>query len=76
MFAACNLIAAGIVYFFFIETNGKSLEQIDTMYLMHVPPRKSTRWEVPHGEDLVTSDQVAKQRDGFAGRDMMVENRA
>lgn len=81
VFAGCNLAAAALIYFFFIETNGKSLEQIDTMYLLHVPPRQSTKWEPPHGEDLITSDRVAKERMGqkgantMAGQDTMVENR-
>merc|ERR1711939_666046 len=51
VFAGCNLCAALLIYFFLIESNGKSLEEIDTMYLMHVPPRKSTGWNLP--EDIV-----------------------
>lgn len=82
VFAGCNLAAAITIYFFFIESNGKSLEQIDTMYLLHVPPRQSTKWEAPHGEDLVTAENVMRQRKGkkgantMAGQDAMVENRA
>lgn len=28
------------------------------MYITHVPPRKSTKWEPPEGEDLVTADKL------------------
>ncbi|KUJ06374.1 hexose transporter HXT13 [Mollisia scopiformis] len=37
-----------IVYFFMIETKDRSLEEIDTMYMLRVPPRKSASWS-PHG---------------------------
>jgi SP family sugar:H+ symporter-like MFS transporter len=58
VFAGCNLAAACVVYFFLLESNGKSLEEIDTMYLLHVSPRKSSKWEAPVGEDLVTADKL------------------
>ena len=45
VFAGCNLAAFFLVYFFLIESSGKSLEEIDAMYLMHVPPRKSAKFE-------------------------------
>jgi len=45
VFAGCNLAAFFLVYFFLIESSGKSLEEIDAMYLMHVPPRKSVKFE-------------------------------
>lgn len=58
MFASCNFLGAVVVYFFLCETRGRSLEEIDTMYIMHVPPRKSTNWVPPQGEDLVTADAL------------------
>jgi SP family sugar:H+ symporter-like MFS transporter len=58
VFAACNLLGSVVVYFFLCETRGRSLEEIDTMYIMHVPPRKSTNWVPPQGEDLVTADAL------------------
>jgi SP family sugar:H+ symporter-like MFS transporter len=33
-----------IVYFFMIETKDRSLEEIDTMYMLRVPPRHSASW--------------------------------
>ncbi|EPE29153.1 MFS general substrate transporter [Glarea lozoyensis ATCC 20868] len=70
VFAGCNLAAAATVYFFLLESNNKSLEEIDTMYLLHVPPLQSSKWEAPVGEDLVTADQVmlhGKKANGVGG---------
>ncbi|KAK4951500.1 hexose transporter hxt5 [Elasticomyces elasticus] len=58
VFAACNFAGAVIVYFFLCESSGRSLEEIDTMYILHVSPIKSTKWVAPEGEDLVTADQL------------------
>ncbi|TKA83004.1 hypothetical protein B0A55_04659, partial [Friedmanniomyces simplex] len=58
VFAACCFTGALVVYFFLCESSGRSLEEIDTMYIMHVPPTKSTKWVAPEGEDLVTADQL------------------
>lgn len=41
VFAGCNFLAAVIVYFFLNEGQGKTLEEIDTMYIQRVPPWKS-----------------------------------
>ena len=58
VFAACNFAGAFVVYFFVCETQGKSLEEIDTMYILHVKPWKSSKWVPPQGEDLVTTDSL------------------
>lgn len=58
VFAGCNLMAAAVVYFFLLESNGRSLEEIDTMYLLHVSPFKSSKWVAPQGEELVTADKL------------------
>merc|ERR1711964_328040 len=34
--------------------------EIDTMYLMHVPPRKSTGWNLP--EDIVAANAAAREQ--------------
>ena len=64
VFAACNLAAAFVVYFGVIETKGKTLEQIDTMYITHVTPWKSSKWEPPSRDELVTSDDVRRGGSG------------
>ncbi|KAF2753871.1 MFS monosaccharide transporter-like protein [Pseudovirgaria hyperparasitica] len=61
VFGVCCLALFFIVYFFMIESLGRSLEEIDTMYVLHVDPRKSASWT---GDDL--------GRDGpIAGTDQM-----
>lgn len=61
LFAACNFIAVLVVYFFLPETSGKSLEEIDTMFLMRVKPWKSAKWVVPEGETLSSTDRRASE---------------
>ena len=50
IFAACCFTGAVTVYFFVPESQGRTLEEIDTMYVMHVPPWKSSGWEPPAGD--------------------------
>ncbi|KAI9647946.1 hexose transporter hxt5 [Ciborinia camelliae] len=45
VFAACNLAAFFVVFFFLVESSGKTLEEIDAMYLMHVRPIGSHAFE-------------------------------
>ncbi|KAI1866997.1 hypothetical protein JX265_007573 [Neoarthrinium moseri] len=52
VFAACNLVAGAMVYFFVLEGQGRSLEEIDTMYVEHVKPTKSSQWEPPSPEEM------------------------
>ena len=52
VFAACNVIGGLIVYFFLIEGQGRTLEEIDTMYLEKVPARKSAKWVAPSAEEM------------------------
>jgi SP family sugar:H+ symporter-like MFS transporter len=40
------------VYFFVIEGQGRTLEEIDTMYLMGVKPWESAKWVVPSLEEM------------------------
>ncbi|KAL2755439.1 hypothetical protein ACRALDRAFT_211327 [Sodiomyces alcalophilus JCM 7366] len=45
VFAACCGAGAVIVYFFVIESQRRSLEEVDTMYVCRVLPWKSAKWE-------------------------------
>lgn len=45
MFAGCCAALVVIVYFFMMETKDRSLEEIDTMYVLHVNPIKSSTWD-------------------------------
>lgn len=63
VFAGCNLIAGVLVYFFVIEGQGRTLEEIDTMYLEHVNPRKSAKWMPPPAEEMARIRKEAGTED-------------
>ncbi|KAK5110749.1 hypothetical protein LTR62_005626 [Meristemomyces frigidus] len=50
IFAGCSFAAAIIVYLFLCESSGRTLEEIDTMYILHVKPWKSSKWVAPDEE--------------------------
>ncbi|XP_014562412.1 hypothetical protein COCVIDRAFT_84374 [Bipolaris victoriae FI3] len=52
VFAGTNVLGGLIVYFFVIEGQGRTLEEIDTMYLMGVKPWESSKWVVPSLEEM------------------------
>ena len=52
VFAGTNILGGLIVYFFVIEGKGRTLEEIDTMYLMGVKPWESAKWAVPSLEEM------------------------
>ncbi|KZF25822.1 putative MFS monosaccharide transporter [Xylona heveae TC161] len=58
VFASCCFLGAVVVYFFVCESQGKTLEEIDTMYILHVKPWESSKWIPPDNEDLVTADRL------------------
>ncbi|PVH98104.1 general substrate transporter [Periconia macrospinosa] len=60
VFGGCCFALFIIVYFFMIETKGRSLEEIDTMYMLHVNPITSAKWD---GESL--------QKDGLVDTDRL-----
>lgn len=60
VFGGCCLALVFIVFFFMIETKGRSLEEIDTMYMLHVNPITSASW-----------DPSSVQRDGLVQTDNM-----
>lgn len=67
VFAGCNLVAVFIVYFFVMEGQGRTLEEIDTMYILGVKPWKSSSWEAPPPDEIAkirreagTDEQVAE----------------
>jgi hypothetical protein len=66
VFAGCNLVAGLGVYLFVIEGQGRTIEEIDTMYLLGVKPWESAKWVMP---DLDKVDPEIKQRLGTVSRD-------
>jgi len=56
IFAGSLALAAAVVWFFVIEGQGRTLEEIDTMYILHVNPLKSTECTSnPHTKKLYFS---------------------
>ncbi|KAG0652223.1 High-affinity fructose transporter ght6 [Hyphodiscus hymeniophilus] len=73
VFAGCNLAASAVVYFFLMESSGRTLEEVDAMYLLHVSPRKSAGFVFDEetrktlGQDLNTDAMHLRKRGrGFA----------
>ncbi|PKY01318.1 general substrate transporter [Aspergillus campestris IBT 28561] len=62
VFAGCLFFAVLVVYFCVIEGKGKTLEEMDMMYVMHVPPWKSSKWVPPAPEERVTTGHLLDQR--------------
>jgi MFS transporter, SP family, sugar:H+ symporter len=63
VFAACCFAGAVVVYIFLCESQGRTLEEIDTMYILKVVPWKSAKWR-PEEEDLNVSTEAAAERRG------------
>lgn len=72
VFAACNIIGGCLVYFFVIEGQGRTLEEIDTMYIEKVLPWKSSKWVAPpphemasyrRGQSVASSDAAAVNKE-------------
>ncbi|KAJ5621824.1 hypothetical protein N7528_005056 [Penicillium herquei] len=51
VFAGCMFVAAFVIYFFVIEGRGRTLEEVDHMYVNHVKPWKSSSYEMPRRFD-------------------------
>lgn len=64
VFAACNFSAALTVYFFLIESQGRTLEEVDYMYIIHVPPTKSSKWDPKGAGENVNTDQLYLSKGG------------
>ena len=45
VFAGCCAVLVLIVFFFLIESKDRTLEEIDTMYVQHVNPITSSKWQ-------------------------------
>ncbi|KAI1776817.1 general substrate transporter [Hypoxylon cercidicola] len=67
VFAACNVVAGFIVYFFVIEGQGRTLEEIDTMYIEHVSPMTSSKWIPPPPEEIARIRREAGTEVGTDG---------
>ncbi|CAK7272151.1 hexose transporter hxt5 [Sporothrix epigloea] len=59
VFAGTNLLGGLVVYFFVVESQGRTLEEVDTMYLERVPPRKSSKWVAPAPKEMAKIRKAA-----------------
>ncbi|KAJ5901898.1 MFS monosaccharide transporter [Penicillium taxi] len=53
VFAGCLFLAAAVVYFFVIEGKGRTLEEVDTLYLMGVKPWQSSKFQFPANQGII-----------------------
>lgn len=78
VFAGCCLALAVIVFFFVIESKDRSLEEIDTMYMLRVNPITSAKWDgskLPKSADTSgrnSSDAAAAEGGDFSARQKSV----
>ncbi|KAI0155101.1 general substrate transporter [Xylariaceae sp. FL1272] len=61
VFAGSCLALVLIVFFFMIETKDRSLEEIDTMYMLHVNPIHSAKWDGSKVPDANMSEEETAQ---------------
>ncbi|EAS29564.3 sugar porter (SP) family MFS transporter [Coccidioides immitis RS] len=59
VFAGCLFLAAATVYFGVIEGSGRTLEELDTMYILRVKPWQSAKYELPPVEELPLENRTA-----------------
>jgi len=58
VFAGCNAAAAILVYFCLMESAGRTLEEVDFMYITHVNPIKSAKWNPDEAGELTNTDEL------------------
>jgi len=61
VFAGCNVLGGLLIYFFVMEGQGRTLEEIDTMYIEKVLPWKSDKWVPPPAEEMARIRKEAGQ---------------
>jgi SP family sugar:H+ symporter-like MFS transporter len=64
VFAACNAVGGLLVYLFVMEGQGRTLEEIDTMYLSKIKPWKSNKWVSPPPHEIARIRREAGTHDG------------
>jgi SP family sugar:H+ symporter-like MFS transporter len=68
VFGGSCLFLAGFVFFFVIESKDRSLEEIDTMYMLGVNPITSAKWDsakMPMSADTSRGNSALGE-DGYA----------
>jgi len=67
VFAGCCAALVAIVFFFLIESKDRTLEEIDTMYLLHVNPITSSKWDESKIAGSSSASQASKRTDSRGG---------
>ena len=69
LFAGCCAAAVATVYFFVIEPRGRTMEEVDNMYVARVKPWESTCWTAPVMDDAerAGSGTTATDSEAVAG---------
>ncbi|CRK12509.1 hypothetical protein BN1723_009756 [Verticillium longisporum] len=70
VFAACCGAGAIITYFFVVESQGRSLEEVDTMYVEGVVPWKSKTWQAAEGQ--LDGSEPSAEKAGSSGEHLRV----
>jgi len=52
-----------LIFFFVIEGQGRTLEEIDTMYLLNVKPWQSSKWIAPPPSEIAATHKTAGNDD-------------
>ncbi|KAL1959686.1 hypothetical protein VTO42DRAFT_1272 [Malbranchea cinnamomea] len=74
VFAGCLFAAAAVVYFGVIEGKGRTLEELDTMYVMHVKPWKSENFVLPPPQELPAEAALAVSQPYASSTETAVDN--
>ncbi len=74
VFAACCFMGAVVVYFFVDESQGRTLEEIDSMYVSGVPAWKSSSWKPPAYEDSGDARGIRQRKTTSAAGDDVKES--
>ncbi|KAJ5456105.1 uncharacterized protein N7458_003688 [Penicillium daleae] len=67
VFAGCLAFATFSIYLFVIEGKGRTLEEIDYMYVMKVAPWHSEQYQIPPRHEWVALTPVAQEWDVTCG---------
>ncbi|KAF7128288.1 hypothetical protein CNMCM5793_002830 [Aspergillus hiratsukae] len=62
VFAGCLFAGVLVVYFCVLEGKGKTLEEMDMMYVMRVPAWKSSKWVPPSPDQRIAMGEVLDRR--------------
>ena len=63
VFAGCCAMLVLVVFFFLVESKDRTLEEIDTMYLLHVNPISSSKWDEKNmSESANSSGRQSRQQ--------------